>query len=177
MSLNDPWRRFGLELTDEILEQLIKASGFKRDGRMQLIMVIKCIAVNPETPVHVLNALAYHRMVEVLERVAENRNTPPEVLAKLAQHYSAAVRAAVADNPNVPEQVLWLLAGDESVDVRYQIAENGNLPRMIIESLTKDDNAYVAYRAMMTIKRLESRGVTGRIRKWSGGQEGKAASG
>jgi len=76
----------------------------------------------------------------------------------------------------VPEQVLWLLVGDESVDVRYQLAENCNLPHVIIETLTKDDNAYVAYRAIMSLKRLQSRGVTGRIRRWSGGA-GKAANG
>jgi hypothetical protein len=129
------------------------------------------LAVNPETPGHVLKQLAVINLVtdkfeaavtgelaastiRVLERIAEHANADAETLSRLAQHSSSIVRGAVAGNTAAPTQLIVDMSTDESVDVRYVIAETPTAPLPVLERLTQDDNPFVSHRAMKTIKRV-----------------------
>jgi hypothetical protein len=159
-------RRGDMELSDDMIEQLIEASGFNNDGQLHAVMIIKCIAINPATPVAVLDALSNHSHIDVIERIAGNRSTSPKILAELAMHPNPEIRAEVAENPKTPEKVLWILAHDESIDVRYRLAENCNVPQKVLQFLSDDDNAYVATRATYSLSRVNRKGVVGRITEW-----------
>ena len=54
--------------------------------------------------------------------VAINPNTPVYLLEKLALDEDSFVRYYVADNPNTPANMLEKLALDEDVRVRYHVA-------------------------------------------------------
>jgi hypothetical protein len=88
-------------------------------------------------------------------RLAIDPNTPVMVLERLAAHPIADVRAAVTDNENTPLCSIRALANDPDPDVRYQLAENHCLPLDLIRSLSNDENPYVACRAQQTYDRLQ----------------------
>jgi hypothetical protein len=94
---------------------------------------------------------------QTLEGMAVDPATPVVVLERLAVHPNADVRAAVAENENTPLYTVWALAKDADADVRYQLAENHNLPLALLRSMTNDENPYVACRAQKTYDRLQSR--------------------
>ncbi len=112
------------------------------------------IAVSPETPGAVLDALTATGTASFQERIAENKNTWASTLSKLAQRDSAQIRIAVAENPNSPAATMLQLSLDENVDVRYAVADNCNQAVTILESLTKDENVHVAARAKRSLAQL-----------------------
>lgn len=112
------------------------------------------IAVSPETPGAVLDALAATCSVSFQERIAENKNTWASTLAKLAQSEAPRVRIAVAENPNTPAATMLQLSLDENADIRYAVADNCNQAVTILESLTNDDNAHVASRSRRSLAQI-----------------------
>lgn len=112
------------------------------------------VAANPQSPPHVLAALARKAAASLLVRIAENPRTPGQTLCELSAHKEALVRAAVAENHNTPESALWRLVRDENPDVRYVLSENYHLPFDMLDLLAHDDNPYVAFRARKTLCRL-----------------------
>lgn len=112
------------------------------------------IAVSPETPGAVLDALVATSSASFLERIAENQNTWASTLARLAQSDSTRVRTAVAENPNAPAATMLQLSLDDNADVRYAVADNCNQAVTILESLTNDENAHVAARSRRTLAQL-----------------------
>jgi hypothetical protein len=113
------------------------------------------IAVSPDTPGAVLDALADSGSEAFLERIAENPMTWSSTLTRLAKHSSARVRTAVADNPNTAANIILRLSVDEDADIRYAVAENANQSVSILEALTEDDNCHVAARSQKTLSRLQ----------------------
>lgn len=112
------------------------------------------IAVSPETPAPVLDALASTGSASFLERIAENPNTWASTLSKLASSDSPKVRVAVAENPNTPASTMLQLSLDENVDIRYAVADNCNQAVTILEALTCDENCHVAARSRRTLQQL-----------------------
>ncbi|MBS1953465.1 MAG: hypothetical protein JST89_04740 [Cyanobacteria bacterium SZAS-4] len=112
------------------------------------------IAVSPETPGAVLDALSNTGSASFLERIAENKNTWASTLAKLALNDSTKVKVAVAENPNTPAATMLQLSLDENVDIRYAVADNCNQAVTILESLANDDNCHVAARSKRTLAQL-----------------------
>jgi len=112
------------------------------------------IAVSPETPGAVLDALSNTGSASFLERIAENRNTWASTLAKLAMSDSQNVKVAVAENPNTPAATMLQLSLDENVDIRYAVADNCNQAVTILESLSNDDNCHVAARSKRTLAQM-----------------------
>ena len=92
----------------------------------------------------------------VLERIADNPHTDVETLVLLSTNSSADVRMAVAENEHAPLSILLTLAHDENPDVRYSIAENSHVDRLILEELVGDSNPYISWRALTTLRRMES---------------------
>lgn len=119
------------------------------------------MAVNPNTPSHVLEELMSEGApTELLERIAEHPRATSEILAQLAEHDDPEVRAAVADNKNASDSILAALAEDTSPDVRYSLAENPNLPLAVLKTLTEDENPFVAHRAQRTVQRIVAASAT-----------------
>ncbi len=112
------------------------------------------IAVSPETPGAVLDALSDSGSASFLERIAENKNTWASTLAKLATSDSSKVRVAVAENANTPAATMLQLSLDENVDIRYAVADNCNQAVTILESLTNDENCHVAARSKRTLAQM-----------------------
>lgn len=112
------------------------------------------IAVSPETPGAVLDALANTGSASFLERIAENKNTWASTLAKLAATDSTKVKVAVAENANTPAATMLQLSLDENVDIRYAVADNCNQAVTILESLANDENCHVAARSKRTLAQL-----------------------
>lgn len=112
------------------------------------------IAVSPETPGAVLDALSNTESASFLERIAENKNTWASTLSRLAQMPSPRVRMAVAENPNAPATTMLQLSLDENADVRYAVADNCNQAVTILESMSHDENCHVAARAKRTLAQM-----------------------
>ncbi len=112
------------------------------------------IAVSPETPGAVLDALSNTGSASFLERIAENKNTWASTLARLALSDSANVKVAVAENPNTPAATMLQLSLDDNVDIRYAVADNCNQAVTILESLSNDDNCHVAARSKRTLAQM-----------------------
>jgi hypothetical protein len=113
------------------------------------------IAVSPETPGSVLDALSNTDSASFLERIAENQNTWASTLTKLAQNASPVVRAAVAENRNTPSAAMLQLSLDENADIRFAVADNCNQAVTILESLTEDENCHVAARSKRTLSQMK----------------------
>ena len=62
-------------------------------------------AANPNTPIHILEALATDEYCSVRWRVAENPNTPIPILETLATDKDCGVRYEAAMNPRATELV------------------------------------------------------------------------
>ena len=120
-----------------------------------LSLVEWALAVNPSTPSHILDGLLRHERPALLERIAEHPQASANALTVLSQHQCSTVRAAVAENLNTPQQIVFDLAQDQCLDVRYSIAENPHMPLVVLDMLADDDNPYVAYRARLTIRRVQ----------------------
>jgi len=103
----------------------------------------KAAAVNPNTPVSVLEKLAEDEESLVRRGVALNPNTPVSVLEKLAEDEESLVRSGVAHNPNIPVSVLEKLAEDEESLVRSGVAHNPNTPVSVLEKLAEDEESLV----------------------------------
>ncbi len=112
------------------------------------------IAVSPETPGAVLDALSNSGSASFLERIAENKNTWASTLAKLAAGDSTNVKVAVAENSNTPAATMLQLSLDENVDIRYAVADNCNQAVTILESLSNDENCHVAARSKRTLAQM-----------------------
>lgn len=112
------------------------------------------IAVSPETPGAVLDALSNTDSASFLARIAENKNTWASTLAKLALSDSSHVKVAVAQNPNTPAATMLQLSLDDNVDIRYAVADNCNQAVTILESLSDDDNCHVAARSKRTLAQM-----------------------
>jgi uncharacterized protein (UPF0147 family) len=112
------------------------------------------IAVSPETPGAVLDALSNTGSASFLERIAENKNTWASTLARLASSESVSVKVAVAENPNTPAATMLQLSLDDNVDIRYAVADNCNQAVTILESLSNDDNCHVAARSKRTLAQM-----------------------
>ncbi len=112
------------------------------------------IAISPETPASVLDALSNTDSASFLERIAENQNTWASTLSKLAQNASPGVRTAVAENRNTPSASMLQLSLDENADIRFAVADNCNQAVTILESLADDENAHVAARSKRTLAQM-----------------------
>jgi hypothetical protein len=139
----------------------------EKDSCLNVFVMLKHIACNPETPSAALYMLSKLHSPGLLKRIAGNPNCPAELIAEIARHPLPEVRLAVCDNPFVPESVMVLLIEDTSADVRYALAENHNLSSEILERLSNDENPYVANRATRTLQRLnKSKGKKGQVFPW-----------
>ncbi|HEY9778517.1 MAG TPA: hypothetical protein V6C81_32465 [Planktothrix sp.] len=136
---------------------LVETAKESSDGmELELLGAHVCwlIAVHPDSPPAVLDALALQDSTPFCERIAENPNAWPTTLADLSHHRSASVRAAVAENPNTPPDIVTVLAQDESADVRFAVADNPKHAVALLEALTRDENCHVAERSKRTLQQL-----------------------
>jgi len=80
----------------------------------------RAIALNPNTPEHILRILGNHNTesnLAVLEEVARNQNTPVDLLRILGNEATESewsVRQRVAENPNTPVDLLRLLSNEQT---------------------------------------------------------------
>lgn len=140
----------------KLIEQRLEAIDEAHESNEDICHYVRwLIAVNPNTPPAVLDALLDHSSAVILERIAENPQAQPATLARLAKHEEGAIRLAVAENPNTPLDILWMLAADGSPDVRFRLAESYHLPEEMLQFLADDENPYVANRACRTLSRIE----------------------
>ena len=93
------------------------------------------IALDPQTPVQVLEALASDKNVHVRARVALNTNTSLNILKRLSTDNQRLVRAAVARNKRTTPKMLRELAQDKSVLVRKEVAGNQRTPIGILKQI------------------------------------------
>src|SRR5262249_5997375 len=105
------------------------------------------IAVCPDSPAAVLDALSEQQSAAFLERIAENPNTWPTTLQKLGKHPSYQVRIAVADNNHTPIETIVALSADENADVRYAVAASAHRSQILLAQLAADENGHVAARS------------------------------
>ena len=74
-----------------------------------------------------LEVLANDKSSEVRYNVAVNPCTPVQLLEKLTVDIARSIREGVTRNPNVPVSLLEKLAADKDADVRTATAKNPNL--------------------------------------------------
>lgn len=98
-------------------------------------------AVDKETPIEELLALAQSRNATLRSQVALNAGTPQDSLRLLAQDPKAKI--SVASNMNTPVDVLKELAQDENWRVRWEVASNKYVPHDILTRLEIDQDERV----------------------------------
>jgi hypothetical protein len=115
-----------------VLEELAR-SKLKRNRRLK-----KMLALNPNTPVYILEEFESDNRPVIRESLASNPSTPKYILEKFANSTRDRVRMSVADNLQVPEDIIHLLAKDESYLVRSALARNPSVPLAVLEQLFQD---------------------------------------
>ena len=78
-----------------------------------------------------------------LELIAMNPHTPLAILDLLSEDDNWEVRAALAENPRLSEAILHKLACDEDDDVRAVLANSSILTTAVMEKLSSDENCAV----------------------------------
>jgi len=71
------------------------------------VVIRECVALNPNTPAHILEKLAKDTCYSVVANVATNPSTSPELLSKLSYHKNYGIQLNVIHNPNTSDQVLY----------------------------------------------------------------------
>jgi hypothetical protein len=110
-----------------------------------LNQIVRCgIAMNPSTPINYLYALSNDTFYKnVRSFVAVNANLNIEIIQRLALDESSIVRSRIAMNSNTPVEILRLLSGDKNENVRHAVAFNLKTPSDVLKSLSEDTKAMV----------------------------------
>ena len=93
-------------------------------------------ALNPNTPVDILEKLSADEDSLIRYGVAGNPNTPVDILEKLSADKDSYVRQAIALNPNTPVNVLTKLSADNDYNVLVNITNNPNYLVELVEQLS-----------------------------------------
>ncbi len=105
---------------------------------------VRCaVAINPATPVPVLEKLALDQNPHVRQKVTANGSTPVELLDKLSKDHDSKVRRSIVWNPLAPLFVLWRLAEDPDEWVRLALADYRSTPVEILDKLSTDQHKEV----------------------------------
>jgi predicted DNA-binding WGR domain protein/pentose-5-phosphate-3-epimerase len=99
------------------------------------------VAENPKTPIHVLEALANDP--EVKWQVVQNPATPVHVLEALADDANREVRQLIGKNTQTPAHALETLANDENETVRVWVAENPKTPINVLGAMANDSSSWI----------------------------------
>lgn len=87
------------------------------------------LAVNPSTPMEILERMPYQTDATIAQHLSRNTSTPTAMLEKLAGHKDAMVRGSVAGNASAPESVLRALTKDPEAWVARQAEWQLRQPR------------------------------------------------
>ncbi|MBL8173115.1 MAG: hypothetical protein JNK48_00510 [Bryobacterales bacterium] len=87
------------------------------------------LAVNPSTPVEILESMPFEKDKSIAQLLARNTSAPAAVLERLGRHTDAIVRSAVAGNLSAPEGVLLELAKDKEEWIARQAQGTLRRPR------------------------------------------------
>jgi predicted DNA-binding WGR domain protein len=103
------------------------------------------VAINPKTPVPILEVLAKDSDESVRCAVARNNSTPSSLREVLAKDSHEFVREGVAMSNFTAASMLEALSKDKDEDVRSAVAGNISTPASVLEALSKDKGEYVQY--------------------------------
>ena len=103
--------------------------------------VLLCLICNPHLPDYLVDKILSDDRWTFLEQVASCLSTPPEILARLSEHKHPLVRCKVAWNWNTPADTLIKLSEDENAGIRWEVGGNKNTPLNILKKLSKDPNS------------------------------------
>lgn len=93
-----------------------------------IIMKLRNIAKNPQTPTFILEQLVDSRYKS---QVAENPSTPTELLRNLKTENSKEINKSIAKNPSTPLDILISLTTvDREKAIREQALKNQNMPTL-----------------------------------------------
>ena len=98
------------------------------------------LASNPNTPIYILEKLHQHGILNTDYWLAKNPSTPIYILEGFSHDDDPDVRWLVANNPSTPIHILEKLSNDADGEVKYAVVENPSTPLHILESLFNDAN-------------------------------------
>lgn len=107
--------------------------------------VLRELGGNPNAPLDLIHRLGNDQRSEAREGVAANPKAPVTVLEALAKDRDDTVRRALASNPNIATApvALTTLMTDPDEKVRSAIAKNPQIPADELRTLAKDPSATV----------------------------------
>ena len=108
-------------------------------------VVPRAIAMNPATPLPLLERLARNGCPEVREGVAANPNAPPSLIDPLCRDADAKVRRSAANHPSATPAVLRALVSDPEKWLRLAVAAHDNTPEDALVALAADRDGAVAH--------------------------------
>lgn len=105
--------------------------------------VLLCLLCNPSLPDYLKDKLLSNSQWSgFLEQVASCLSISPEILTRLSDSEHNTVRCRVAWNPNTPVETLIKLSQDDDWTVRSYVAGNKNTPIDIIVGFADAPNIY-----------------------------------
>ena len=102
-----------------------------------------CLLCNPALPDYLIDKLLSTDDIILLEQVAVCMSAPPKILTILGDHWRNLIRSRVAWNPYTPASVLRKLSDDDNIGVRANVAGNKNTPTDILEKLSVDSDVEI----------------------------------
>lgn len=95
------------------------------------------VALNPKTPLNLLQQLATDDNVYVCRAVFNNSNTPADMREHMYKLGTQEFKECIANDPDTDPDVLAWLALD-SVDVRFLVARNRHTPAQVLRDLSRE---------------------------------------
>ncbi|KAF3888683.1 MULTISPECIES: HEAT repeat domain-containing protein [Nostocales] len=114
------------------LEQLVE------DAKSQDNEVRIRVAINPNTPIDLLEKLANDEDDYVRRAAVTNSNASVNILEKLGLDTNSDVREVVAYHPHTPVTTLTQLAEDRGWHIRKAVASHPNAPASVLNKLAED---------------------------------------
>ena len=129
----------------KILEEIYQEYPFDANNTFKNHVVLSAIAMNPNTPQHILMELletAQGDHAGLQPSAACNPNFPADVLLSRIDSFSPSSREAIAMINHDPD-VLSHLADDSDFRVRREVAMNRSTPDNVLNQLANDENEFV----------------------------------
>ncbi|MUG98516.1 hypothetical protein F7734_41975 [Scytonema sp. UIC 10036] len=130
------------------LEQLLE------DVKSQDNKVRIGVAINPNTPLSLLEKLAIDEDDYVRRAVGTNLNASENILEQLGLDQNSDVREAVAYHPHTPVTTLTQLAEDRGWHIRKAVASHPNVPASVLNNLAEDATEEVKHAVFDKVKRF-----------------------
>ncbi|GAA6614854.1 hypothetical protein [Scytonema sp. NUACC26] len=134
--------------------QKISVEQLEEDVKSQDNLVRVSVAINPNTPIHLLEQLAIDEDDYVRRAVGTNFNASVNILEKLGLDSNSDVREVVAYHPHTSVPTLTNLAEDRGWHIRKAVASNPNTPTSVLNKLAEDATAEVKYAMFDNVKRF-----------------------